>query len=86
MGDRVGVLLESIQSVAKVPDRDRETIWHVGAITAEALCHAALKWQAEAWKRAAAGQLVTGDPAPEGGTDAANGRAARRHKCAANRT
>lgn len=59
--------------VPKIPDRDRETMWHVGAITAEALCHASLKWQAEAWKRAAAGELANGDPATEGEPGATDG-------------
>jgi hypothetical protein len=54
--------------IPRIPDNDRETIWHVGAITAEALCHAALKWRAEAWRRAAAGQLAeTDNQATEGG-------------------
>lgn len=40
---------------AEIPGADRATAWHVGAITGEALCHAALKLRAEAWARAAEG-------------------------------
>jgi hypothetical protein len=48
---------------AQIADGERETIWHVGAMTGEALSHAALGWRAEAWKRAAAGQLTNGQAA-----------------------
>jgi hypothetical protein len=40
---------------AEIPEKDRASVWHVGAITGEALTHAALKLQAEAWKHAAEG-------------------------------
>src|ERR1035437_948968 len=40
---------------AEIPEADRATAWHVGAITGEALSHAALKLRAEAWARAAEG-------------------------------
>ncbi|MGP8244161.1 MAG: hypothetical protein ACLQVN_06545 [Bryobacteraceae bacterium] len=40
---------------AGIPEADRATVWHVGAITGEALTHTALKLRAEAWKRAAGG-------------------------------
>jgi hypothetical protein len=40
---------------AEIPEADRATAWHVGAITGEALSHAALKLRAEAWKHAAEG-------------------------------
>lgn len=39
----------------KIPEKDRATVWHVGAITGEALFHAALKLRAEGWKQAADG-------------------------------
>ncbi len=39
----------------EIPEKDRASVWHVGAITGEALTHAALKLQAEAWKHAAEG-------------------------------
>jgi hypothetical protein len=38
---------------AEIPAKDRASVWHVGAITGEALTHAALKLRAEAWARAA---------------------------------
>jgi hypothetical protein len=38
---------------AEIPEDERASVWHVGAITGEALTHAALKLRAEAWKRAA---------------------------------
>lgn len=40
---------------AEIPEKDRASVWHVGAITGEALTHAALKLRAEAWTRAADG-------------------------------
>ena len=40
---------------AEIPEKDRASVWHVGAITGEALTHAALKLRAEAWTRAAEG-------------------------------
>ena len=40
---------------AEIPEKDRASVWHVGAITGEALTHAALKLRAEAWKHAAEG-------------------------------
>ncbi len=40
---------------AEIPENERASVWHVGAITGEALTHAALKLRAEAWKHAAAG-------------------------------
>jgi hypothetical protein len=40
---------------AEIPEKDRASVWHVGAITGEALTHAALKLRAEAWKHAADG-------------------------------
>ena len=40
---------------AEIPEKDRASVWHVGAITGEALSHAALKLRAEAWTRAAEG-------------------------------
>ncbi len=40
---------------AEIPEKDRASVWHVGAITGEALTHAALKLRAEAWTRAAGG-------------------------------
>jgi len=39
----------------KIPAKDRASVWHVGAITGEALSHAALKLRAEGWKHAADG-------------------------------
>src|ERR1035437_2458088 len=41
--------------LAEIPEKDRASAWHVGAITGEALSHAALKLRAEAWKRAVEG-------------------------------
>jgi len=49
----------------QIPDEDREKVWHVGAITGEALSHAALKWRAEAWRLAAEGKLTNGQPGNE---------------------
>lgn len=49
----------------QIPDEDREEVWHVGAITGEALSHAALKWRAEAWRLAAEGKLTNGQPGNE---------------------
>jgi hypothetical protein len=40
---------------AEIPEKDRASVWHVGAITGEGLTHAALKLRAEAWKHAAEG-------------------------------
>jgi hypothetical protein len=40
---------------AKIPEQDRASVWHVGAITGEALSHAALKLRAEGWKHVAEG-------------------------------
>lgn len=40
---------------AFIPEEEKATTWHVGAITAEALSHGALKLRAEAWNLAAAG-------------------------------
>ena len=40
---------------AEIPEKDRASVWHVGAITGEALTHAALKLRAEGWTRAAGG-------------------------------
>ncbi len=40
---------------AEIPEDERASVWHVGAITGEALTHAALKLRAEAWKHAAEG-------------------------------
>ena len=39
----------------KIPEKDRASVWHVGAITGEALSHAALRLRAEGWKHAAEG-------------------------------
>jgi hypothetical protein len=44
---------------AEIPEADRATAWHVGAITGEALSHTALKLRAEAWARAAEGGFRT---------------------------
>ncbi len=41
----------------QVPDEERETVWHVGAITGQALAHAALHWRAKAWELVAEGKL-----------------------------
>ncbi len=40
---------------AELPEDERASAWHVGAITGEALSHASLKLRAEAWKHAADG-------------------------------
>ena len=52
---------------AGIPEKDRATKWHVGAITGEGLTHAALKLRAEAWTRAAAGGFSK--PAEAGATE-----------------
>jgi hypothetical protein len=46
---------------AEIPEKDRASVWHVGAITGEALTHTALKLRAEAWTRAAAGGFPKAD-------------------------
>jgi hypothetical protein len=48
---------------AEIPEADRASAWHVGAITGEALTHAALHLRAEAWARAAEGGFPTPDEA-----------------------
>ncbi len=45
----------------KIPEEDRDKVWHVGAITGQALSHAALRWRAEALRRAAEGQLTNAE-------------------------
>ncbi len=40
---------------AGIPEDERASVWHVGAIAGEALTHAALRLRAEAWKHAAEG-------------------------------
>lgn len=47
----------------KISDEDRDKIWHVGAITGEALTHAELKWHAEAAKLVAEGKLPSNQSA-----------------------
>jgi len=44
---------------AEIPEAERASAWHVGAITGEALTHLALKLRAEAWARAAEGCFGT---------------------------
>ena len=38
-----------------IPKEERDSVWHVGALLAEGLSHAALRWEAEARRRLAAG-------------------------------
>jgi hypothetical protein len=64
---------------AAIPETERASVWHVGAITGEALTHAALKLRAEAWARAADGFPkvdLAGDTKP-GGTEPAQGKPAK---------
>ena len=54
---------------AEIPEDERASVWHVGAITGEALTHAALKLRAEAWKHAADGgfpEAIAGAAEPSG--------------------
>lgn len=43
---------------ADIPEENLDKVWHIGAITGQALSHAGLRWRAEALRRAAAGQLT----------------------------
>ena len=45
--------LQGTNPWAEIPAKDRASVWHVGAITGEALTHAAVKLRAEALSRAA---------------------------------
>jgi hypothetical protein len=45
--------LQGTDPWADIPEKDRASVWHVGAITGEALTHAAVKLRAEALSRAA---------------------------------
>jgi hypothetical protein len=65
---------------AEIPEKDRASVWHVGAITGEALTHAALKLRAEAWTRAVEGGFSKADLAGEtkpGLTEPAQGKPAK---------
>ena len=54
---------------AEIPEDERASVWHVGAITGEALTHAALKLRAEAWKRAADRRLPGSKRSGRDGTE-----------------
>ena len=45
----------------EIPEEHWDKVWHVGAITGQALSHAALKWRAEALRRAASDELVNAE-------------------------
>lgn len=45
--------IKQVNPWAQIPEEDHGKAWHVGAITGQALAHAALKLRAEAWKLAA---------------------------------
>ena len=45
----------------EIPEENLDKGWHVGAITGQALSYAALRWRAEALRRAAAGRLTNAE-------------------------
>jgi hypothetical protein len=65
---------------AEIPEDERASVWHVGAITGEALTHAALKLRAEAWKHAEDGGFPeakqAGAAEPSGNEPTRNGNGA----------